>query len=213
MSKRIILILGVLIFQFLFNYSYSKKETFNNKRYIVWEESINLSWSDFLKRYGQNTKYIVKNGIKASAFISVSISYSFERDVTENIFICYIQTILDKKESWSYYASNIEKDSCGSNLLLRHELGHFNILEIYAREGRMLVSKIKVRSFDKAYNEVQKIIQKIRHKRTLEQDKYDEETGYGVNKEKQAEWDKKIAERLKELEQYKDTKVIVRLRK
>ena len=42
---------------------------------------------------------------------------------------------------------------------------------------------------------------------------YDKETNYSRNTERQAEWNKKIAERLKELEAYRDTVVTIRIKK
>ena len=173
-------------------------------RYIIWKENINFSWDYFL------LKYEPKN-VKEAAFIATNISWTTETNEKENIIICYTQTYLDKKESWSLYYNKIDADSCKSNGLLNHELGHFNIDEIYARESRMLISKIKAKSFEKVYDEIQKIAQKTLNKRFREQTKYDEETEHGTNKEKQAEWDKQIAERLRELEQYKDIVVTIRL--
>jgi hypothetical protein len=185
------------------NCCYAQKEILDKKRYVVWKENLDFSWDYFLLPPP-------KNNIKeAAAIITTSISWSTKTKEKKDIVICYVQTYLDKKKSWSLYRKNKKITFFESRRLLNHERGHFNMTEIYAREGRMLISKIKVKSFNEVYKEIQKIAKIIDERR--KENKYDEETEHGKNKEKQAEWDKKIAERLKELEQYKDIAVVIRL--
>jgi superfamily II DNA helicase RecQ len=186
-----------------YNCCYSQKKVFNPKRYVVWEENMDFSWDYFLLKSSQKST-------KVAAFVVTNISCSFEIDEKENIIICYTQTYLNKKKSWSLYRNKKNANLDESNNLLNHERGHFDISEIYARESRMLMSKIETNSFEKAIKQINKIMKEISNKDRKESN-YDKETEHGKNKEKQAEWDKKIAERLKELEQYKDITVVIRM--
>jgi hypothetical protein len=180
------------------------QDDFDENRYILWGENIELSWDDFLLEREP------KNTIEA-ARIHLVINYSIETKSRDVIFF-NICVYMDRERSWSKYHGVTDADSCRSNYILRHERTHFDIDEVYARECRMLLSKIKANSFEKVKNKYDKIRQEIEVKRQKEQTLYDDETNHSKNTEKQAEWNKKIAERLKELEAYKDTVVTIKIR-
>ena len=204
MNKKIYICI-LLLLSFC-NFCYAQKKILDTTRYIIWAENINLSWDDFLLK--SNTE-----NLEAVAFVATGTFWSAEINEKEGIIICYAETYLDRKKSWSLYGDSAIVDTCDSNYLLNHEMGHFNITEIYARESRRLISNIKANSVEEAFKEIEKITKKIMDKRWKEHIKYDKETEHSKNKEKQAKWDKKIAKRLKELEQYKDIAVSIQLRK
>ena len=198
------------------NCAYAQKAVFNPKQYVLWEENVELSWDYFLLKSNKNaTKNKSKNSVEEAARIATGISWSFEINEKENMIVVYVQTYLDKKASWTLYHNKkkIEADPDNSNKVLNHELGHFNITEIYARKSRMLISEINAKSFGEVDKKVKKIVTDINDKSRKEQKQYDKETAHGTNAEKQAEWDKKIAERLKELEQHKNIAVTIHLNK
>ena len=206
MSKRKIYICFLLIMQF-YTSCYAQDDLDEN-RYILWRENIELSWDDFLLEYKPK-----KAVASASASIGLGIYFSL-KEKDKNTIIFNIYAYMNKEKSWSEYhgVAVADADSWQSNYGLRHERTHFDIDEVYARECRMLLSKIKANSFEKVKNKYDKIRQEIEVKRQKEQTLYDEETNHSINIEKQAEWNKKIAERLKELEAYKDTVVTIKIR-
>lgn len=204
MNKRINSICFLLIMQF-YNCCYAQKEILDEKHYVVWSENIDFSWDYFLLKHEPKST-------NEGAFIASGVSWSFQIDEEKNIIVCYTQAFMDKEKSWSLYHGKTDVDYSKSNGLLKHERGHFDITEIYAREARMLISKIKTNSFEKAKKRIDKITQQIKKKITKEQNQYDTETQYGKNKEKQAKWDKKIEERLKKLEIYKNVAVNIIIR-
>lgn len=202
MSKRKIYICFLLIMQF-FTCCYAQDD-FDENRYILWGENIELSWDDFLLKQAKDTK--------GAALISCHFHYSYSIGKAENTIVFEVYVYLEKESSWSIYHGVTDMDSNESNRVLKHEQGHFDINEIYARECRMLLSKIKANSYEKAKKKYDRITKEIMTKLTDEQTLYDEETNHSINTEKQAEWNKKIAERLKELEAYKDTVVAIKIR-
>ena len=87
-----------------------------------------------------------------------------------------------------------------TDYILSHEQGHFDIAEIFARK---LNKKMSEYNFNKKtyQQEVNKIYQDILDEKEAMQNDYDRQTNHSINKEKQAEWLKKIE---KMLDQYKD---------
>jgi hypothetical protein len=189
------------------NCCYAQKKILDKKHYVVWKENLDFSWDYFLSKRKPSKNESV------AASISVGLSSSTKIREKKNTIICYIQTYLDKKRSWSIYCGKKKHliNSLKSKYLLNHELVHFHIGEIYSRECRKLIAGIQANSFEEAKKDIERIIAEISDKRLAEHNKYDEETEHSKNEEKQAEWDKKVAERLKELEQYKDIAVVIRL--
>ena len=139
MSKRKIYICFLLIMQ-LCTCCYAQDDLDEN-RYILWGENMELSLDDFM------LKRKPKNAIE-TAFIRYGFSYSLEQKDKMTInFNVYVY--MDREKSWSRYHGVADADSCLS-YVLKHEQGHFDIAEIYARECRMLLSQIKANSFEKA---------------------------------------------------------------
>lgn len=94
---------------------------------------------------------------------------------------------------------------------LQHEQGHFDITEIYSRKLRKKLSDYTFKkkslkaNFMKFYNGNAALLD-------AEHDLYDKETDHHRIEEKQKEWDKKIAEQLKELEAYKETNLTLKVK-
>jgi hypothetical protein len=94
---------------------------------------------------------------------------------------------------------------------LKHEQGHFDISEIYARKLRKKLAGIKVKR--KGGNEqIVGIAKKMIKKHLKAQAKYDQATGFAIKEKNQAEYIIKIEKELKELEGYKDSKVVMKFR-
>jgi len=91
-----------------------------------------------------------------------------------------------------------------SDDLLRHEQGHFDIAEVYARkfrkklkeEGKEICkSKDPKTEIDNRFNDIEE-------EWGATADKYDSETKHGADRDKQKEWDEKIQKCLDELKDY-----------
>lgn len=85
--------------------------------------------------------------------------------------------------------------------MLRHEQGHFDITEIHARMLRKALSQLEDPCKDK--KKIESLIDEQNNALQAEQKEYDDKTNHGLNADEQEEWEKKIKQRLKDLEKYK----------
>lgn len=85
----------------------------------------------------------------------------------------------------------------GDTIELKHEQGHFDICEIYARILRRDIKNAK------SLSEAKELYEKTSEDEEAEQDNYDKDNTYQVGGIT-IEWEEKISNRLKELEAYKN---------
>lgn len=95
--------------------------------------------------------------------------------------------------------------------LLNHEQGHFDINEIFARYCIKELKEVKVKNMDKFGKVVEKTFDRIGREMSKFQDEYDRETDHSKVRDKQIEWNKKIARMLKETEAYSFKEIAVEL--
>ena len=155
-----------------------------DEQFIEWSLSKKLSWDDYLAKPSKNDD--------AAAITSTALS--FEYHVRNNNMTYKISCRFSKTKSWGRYQSDY---------ILKHEQGHFDITEIFARK---LLKAIKEYRFDpKTYqNDLSNIYNKIMDEKEEFQSRYDNETDFSRNKLRQAEWLEKINEELDKLEEYAD---------
>lgn len=184
-------------------YTYAN-DSICGERYIEWHENIKLTWDDFQGDQPEKISYEL-----AAAATSVKMSFDINEARCE--ITCCIKVLFNKKKSWTAYKPvKIMNDSLGAEYLLKHEQGHFDIKEIYARMIRKKLSKIKRSSFKEVKREIENVKREFY---SLEsKDKYDKETNHSMNKEQQAIWDKKIFKELNDLDKYKNNTVIIKYR-
>ena len=84
----------------------------------------------------------------------------------------------------------------------KHEQGHFDIAEIFARKLNKEITMFLTKS--KRHEELNNIYTKVMNEKRDTQQLYDEETNHSINKSQQAAWNKKIEEMLEELKDYDD---------
>ncbi len=94
----------------------------------------------------------------------------------------------DKKESWM-------KEKGKTAYILEHEQHHFDISYL---NTLFFIKKLKQTKFkhDNYMEQLRALYTEVVDKMEAMQNKYDTETHNGINKEKQAEWNKKIGEML-----------------
>lgn len=144
---------------------------------IYWNSANSLRWEDFKGKPVENTWF--------QALTSTGITYTIHYN--NNITGFNVRAYFVKSNSWRKAAADTS--------VLRHEQGHFNITEIYARQIRKAIQKIH--PGNKPVKEAVETIADnfIREKNAMQQ-QYDYETNFGTNQQKQAEWDDKIAKLL-----------------
>jgi Predicted secreted Zn-dependent protease len=156
----------------------------NNDAIIYWSKNKRLIWSDFK---GKASPLDSTSDNVAIASTDISILY----ENTGRRLTFKVVSYFRKNKSWT-------RDTI-SEILLKHEQGHFDISELYAR---------KLRKFLQNFNPKQsaQVLESGINLLTLEadafQEKYDEETEHGKLKAKQAEWNNLINEELEQLNEY-----------
>jgi hypothetical protein len=150
--------------------------------FIDWAASRRLSWND----------YKAEPLFASDAAAITSTTLGFEYHLRNNTLSYKITCRFSKNKSWGKYQSAY---------ILSHEQGHFDITEIFARQLARAIVEYKFNP--STYQEdLSKIYKKVMKDKEEFQTKYDEHTDFSRNKEKQAEWLKKIIEELEKLDDY-----------
>lgn len=151
---------------------------------ISWSGAKRLTWADYKASPDPDSD------AAASTTTYLMISYNLSN---EN-FSYTIESKFSRTRSWGLHKTAY---------ILSHEQGHFDIAEIFARK---LYKKMNGYVFNrKTYQkELKKIYQDILDEKEEMQNRYDKETNHSINKDKQAEWLKKIAAMLEEYKAYAD---------
>jgi uncharacterized membrane protein YcgQ (UPF0703/DUF1980 family) len=146
--------------------------------YINWSPGRKLAWHDF-------TAEPDKQG-DAAALTATHLGFSYS--VVSGKISYTIDCRFDKDKSWG----RVKND-----WILKHEQGHFDIAEIFARKLHKAVSSYQFNrnTFQKDLDAIYTGI--VKEKETFQQ-QYDDDTDYSRNKVKQEEWLKKIEKMLGE---------------
>lgn len=163
---------------------------------IYWTKDYQLTWDDFLKK--------APTGSKNAAISSIVVSPYCRYVSKENTLYFDVTTYFQKNKSWVKKAAKSER-------ALKHEQGHFDINEIYARRLRKTISTFKFKKTG-SKSTIAKMFKKNQDELDAEQNLYDKETNYHINEQKQIEWDAKIAKELKELDDYTETHLVIKIK-
>lgn len=150
---------------------------------MAWGEMKRLTWNDF--------KGKVPVGAGPAATTASGISYSYSANLLHHeVHLDFeVNAYFYPNESW------YKPKECNQNTLA-HEQLHFDISELFARKMR---NKLERTSFsDDVKAEIRKIYKDILTELQEYQERYDWETNFSRNREKQLEWNQKIALALKE---------------
>ncbi|MCR9228060.1 MAG: DUF922 domain-containing protein [Flavobacteriaceae bacterium] len=152
---------------------------------VPWSKDVRLTWKDY--------KGTAPVADEAAATTASGISYTYSAN------LLHYEVHLDFEVNAYFYPSEswYRPKLCNENTLA-HEQLHFDITEIFARKMR---DKLRRTSFsDDVKAEVRKIYNDILKELQGYQERYDWETNFSRNREKQLEWNLKIAEALKKPE-------------
>jgi len=167
---------------------------------VYWTKNQRLSFDDFKgkpKKEDTSLRFISEKTLthKLGAIIK-SIEVKLMTEGEKVTFT--IRAAMLKNSSWiSKY---------GDSISLKHEQGHFDICEIYARVLRRDIKQAQ------SLNEAKEIFEETTSKEELEQDDYDRKNTFpagGITHE----WSEKIKGQLKDLENYEDPIVIISFNK
>ena len=151
---------------------------------LEWNASQKLSWNDYKARPDP----------ESDAAASTTSYLGIEYNITSSSFDYKIKSRFSKTRSWGLHKTEY---------ILSHEQGHFDIAEIFARKLNMKMSEYRFnkRTYQQDLNEIYNDI--LDEKEKLQND-YDKETNHSINKERQAEWLKKIKVLLDQYEDYSE---------
>ena len=154
---------------------------FSQSDMIHWNNQYKLKWTDFAAT--------AETSLDAAALTAATISYKsyYVNDSLKFKVDCYFT----RSKSWT-------KDN--NDTLLKHEQGHFDITEIFARKLRKELSEIpeaKVSS-----NAIDRIFKNIMAEKKRMQNLYDSETNSSLNRSEQSRWEQLISDELKKLGKY-----------
>lgn len=153
---------------------------------INWADG-KLKWTDFSGPIPSSSKF--------DALTHSTISLDFEG---QNIILNFdIKSQFNPSKSW-------KKEGVDA-YILKHEQGHFDITEYYARVLRKNLKTYKYKSFATIAPDVQRMFNEASKAANEMQVKYDADTNHSINRKKQAKWNKKIQKLLSKTSSYKKT--------
>ncbi|WP_339713314.1 DUF922 domain-containing protein [uncultured Kriegella sp.] len=161
---------------------FSSGLVFSQKEEIIpWSSERKLAWSDF-KGKPFKTAW-------AAATTASGISYEFSTAGTAAApeLTINVVTYFYPKKSW------YRPELCDS-IILGHEQLHFDISELYARKMQKRLSETRFTKNIKS--EIKAIFRQINRELGQFQNRYDRETNFSRDLEKQRFWNKMIAEAL-----------------
>ena len=145
---------------------------------IKWNENRKLTWDDF------KAAPLKMGSTAAMTTTHLGFSYNFANGKISYKIDCWFE----KNKSWGLVKND---------WILKHEQGHFDIAELFARQLYRSVSEYQYNktTFQKDLTAIYKSV--VEGKEKFQQ-QYDDETDYSRNKAKQEEWLIKIEAELKQ---------------
>jgi len=153
--------------------------------FLLWQNNRLLTWDDF-------------KGKPEKRFAAASTSYDILKEITKNTN----GTTVNIRAVFFYYSSWKKKEWVNESVLA-HEQKHFDIVELYARKLRKIIKETIYTSATDLENKIDALYDINDKAMDVYQDLYDDESDGSMNGDKQREWNKKIAEELKALDNYK----------
>ena len=179
-------------------------------KYVIWDENRPLTWDDFQGVPGSSCgigtfPYYVSPTACTKTQTSWQVLVKGDERYGCEIIKLDVAVLFGKFNSWV----DLDNTEISYVDVLKHEQGHFDIAQIHAQkfkttyEGKTFACLSGVQDMVDSeinWNEIfkqEKAMQKA----------YDKETGVGIQKEEQAEWDKKIISLLSTGEYVKEVSI------
>ena len=144
---------------------------------LFWKATDTLNWNDFNGIPDRSASYL------AISATGISYSYKFSDDGLS----FQVRAFFVRSKSWRNYGTDLK--------VLKHEQGHFDITEIYARK---LASQLKQLKPSKTTfrQSIEALAEKIIKEKNDTQKQYDLETSSGTKRKTQHRWELAIKEQL-----------------
>lgn len=173
--------------------------TAQEDEYVSEWSSKKLTWEDFKGEPNLSSEFIAVSAGKIDVSSKEPITV-----LTKKIYLT-IRSLFYNEESWTI---------TNSGEILQHEQLHSDIREVYARMMiKKLLEKTEFISSENAQKWFDIVYSELDKKMRLTQGEYDNETNHSMNKERQKEWNEKVAKQLEELKDYTDTEIIITIKK
>jgi len=150
---------------------------------INWRPDYKLRWKDFIAAPEANS-----NAAAASYCNIIFRNYTTDTFVNIKVY-CYF----NKTQSWSRHKTEA--------LLLKHEQGHFDIAELFARKFRKIIAGYK-NDYDSLKKDIVVLYNNINSERMKYDNLYDAETESSKNRKMQNIWNEKILNEIKQLKEF-----------
>jgi hypothetical protein len=168
----------------LLSLAYTSFGQTKDEELISWSQDKKLTWADYKGQAKTDTD------AAASTATYLGIEYNFNNKGFDYKITCSFS----RTKSWGLHKTDY---------ILAHEQGHFDIAEIFARKLNKKMSEYKFNK-NKFKDDLKKIYITITTEKEEMQNDYDRETNHSINKDKQAEWLKKIDQLLIEYKAFAD---------
>jgi hypothetical protein len=132
-----------------------------------------LTWADF------QAPPVASSPFASITTAGIGYDLSYTKETFHVTVFCYFL----KSRSWT--------KSRNRTALLKHEQGHFDITELYARRVKKAFKAYHFH-FETVGEDLRKIFDRINKEKTAMNTRYDRETNFSINAEGQARWNRKI---------------------
>lgn len=164
--------LPLLIIAIIF-FTLTRVNFLDYKKPISFDKINQITFSDFRGlEFFQKSLY----GNEHFAYVKTTIDYEFEKDSIK------IESFFHPSSSYVYNKKPFSKD------LLRHEMFHFRITELYVRIVKNKISKLRKPDKEK----IKGLIQEIENEENNYQTKYDDDTFHSYVESEQKKYEKEI---------------------
>ena len=174
MKKKILkkTFLPLLIIAIIF-FTLTRVNFLNYKKPISFDNINQITFSDFRGlEFFQKSLY----GNEHFAYVKTTIDYAFEKDSIK------IESFFHPSSSYVYNKNTFSKD------LLKHEMFHFRITELFVRIAKNKISKLKNPNKEK----IKGLIQGTQNEENNYQRRYDDDTFHSYVESEQKKYEKEI---------------------
>ncbi len=160
-----------------------------HEKEIEWTINRKLTWEDFKG----NPKPISNSNSAAQTYCGFGFQtnqvtmFKKAKIFTKNTFDCNL--------SW------VRQDQKNRQDLLEHEQGHFDLCEVYSRQLRKKLEEKRLTVFN-LNNDANTIFKEVYALYLDRQELYEQETNYGLNRQRQIEFSARISKELRDLNSY-----------
>ena len=156
--------------------------------YIFWDADRKLNWEDFRGEISEN-EYRAETHWRI--YYDFQISIINQKPILSDY---HVRTEFSNDKSWV-------REGGGSDHLLKHEQGHFDLAEVYARIFRSQLDSLTFSSSD-YQKEIDSLFHELLASCDEAQNHYDLQTDHGLQPEIQEDWQDFIQQELNVLEDY-----------